>query len=750
MEKFEFKQKKSLATKISLILSLILSFATIGIGFLFWDYSINTLNKNNEKKIEEKSIFIESLIKNLEKQGLELASFFSKLPEVQKAYEMEDEKKGSMYLKNKVEPIINTIVKNSEIKILKVHFHKPPARSFLRVWSDKRFDDLSWFRFTILNVYKTKKPIRAIEIGKGGFALRGISPIFDNKRKYIGSVEVFFEPFDVINIIKVDKRKENFLIFIDAKSAENIFFKENINKYFKEKYGSVYFSSSINKNSKPQDVADETIFEKVKQDHSIYTIRKGNLLISYIPLEDFNNKVVGYFVYTVDISGDLKEFYNSLIIIILIFIISILLIIFLLTLLMKKYIFNPLKLFTNKFSLIANGNLDIKVVVKSSDEIGFLYYNLNKTVEKLRTLIEGIISGSNELKNSSFILDKKVKELTQASYNINNSISNTKNVFNDQMASVTETSAAIEQMTRNIENLTELIKTQTSAVNSSSKIVEEMIEGFNEIVEKIDSTSNSVSGLDDISKIGKGKLENVNKIILKISVQSKNLIETNKMIENISSKTNLLAMNAAIEAAHAGEAGKGFAVVADEIRKLAELASEQSKEIGEYLKEIINLVKQAVEFSEESKLSFETMFYKISDLKNVITEINKHMKIQNENSLTISDSLKQLNEITQSVKSGSSEMNIGSQQIIISIKNMVNLNEKTKLELDNIWEELNKIDEIVKEVNNATNQNNNEIKMLNSLTGKFKISNEKNKLSKINGNENIKKMIDHNKNNKNN
>ncbi|WP_461252397.1 methyl-accepting chemotaxis protein, partial [Treponema sp. R8-4-B8] len=141
----------------------------------------------------------------------------------------------------------------------------------------------------------------------------------------------------------------------------------------------------------------------------------------------------------------------------------------------------------------------------------------------------------------------------------------------------------------------------------ASTAIEEMVANISSVTNTLVSNTANVNTLKEASEVGRGGLQEVATDIQEIARESEGLLEINSVMENIASQTNLLSMNAAIEAAHAGEAGKGFAVVADEIRKLAESSSDQSKTIGTVLKKIAESIKQITSSTENVLARFEAI-----------------------------------------------------------------------------------------------------------------------------------------------
>ena len=184
--------------------------------------------------------------------------------------------------------------------------------------------------------------------------------------------------------------------------------------------------------------------------------------------------------------------------------------------------------------------------------------------------------------------------------------------------------------------------------------------------------ASSFEQLETSSTNGIEQQKLVDQQISEVAEQSKTLQDANLAIASIASQTNLLAMNAAIEAAHAGEAGKGFAVVADEIRKLSETSSSQSKRIGAELRLIVDTIKRVVDASAKSKESFNYVSTLITDTDELVRQIRAAMEEQQAGSKQILESLKLMNDSTSEVKTAGQEMKSGNQMILNEINNLQN------------------------------------------------------------------------------
>ena len=192
-------------------------------------------------------------------------------------------------------------------------------------------------------------------------------------------------------------------------------------------------------------------------------------------------------------------------------------------------------------------------------------------------------------------------------------------------------------------------------------------------------------------------------------------------MENIASQTNLLSMNAAIEAAHAGEAGKGFAVVADEIRKLAESSGEQSKTIGGVLKKIKESIDRISKSTDNVLNKFEAIEGEIKAISQQAAEIQNAMEEQSAGSRQILEVIGDLNGITQMVKSGSEEMLDGSRGIIIEGRNLEMATQEITGGMNEMASGAEQINAAVDRVNGISGQNKSNIDILIAEIAKFKV-----------------------------
>jgi methyl-accepting chemotaxis protein len=486
--------------------------------------------------------------------------------------------------------LAQTYKQNTAYQNIKIHIHTADIKSFLRQWKpEKNGDDLSGFRFTIKKVKETKKPLTAIEVGRAGMVIRGIAPIMRNDT-YLGSVE-FIQGFN--SIIKAAKTDldTNTLVLMDQKLL-------NIGTALKDAPKTKKYVLSQNKEN-----TNMTLFNEIKDIDipQTKTFKTKDYFIVKQDLKDFEGQTVGILLIADKSSKIEKAVYEAkkgmIQQIIIMACIDIFLIVMIIIIL-RKSVSNPLKDLEQTAQTLASGEGDLtqKLTIKYDDEIGKTSSQFNNFIEKVRVIIaEAKTSGSE----NAAVAD----ELTATAQSVTASVQN----------------SAI--LTKQTNDMAQKIKEELEDSLEKAKQSKVEIEGANQKL--IHAKRGILNMAKDVQSGAQSEVDLAHKI-QQLSNDAEQVKDVLSVISDIADQTNLLALNAAIEAARAGEHGRGFAVVADEVRKLAERTQKSLIEINA----TINVIVQAVsEASEKMDANSQEMTQLNAIAENVEKDINETSKI---------------------------------------------------------------------------------------------------------------------------
>ena len=362
-----------------------------------------------------------------------------------------------------------------------------------------------------------------------------------------------------------------------------------------------------------------------------------------------------------------------------------------------------------------------KISVISRDELGFLMTALNEFQYITAVLLHKILDASDNLtvlgNDLTGNMDTTARSVTQ----INAHIESVKQQIITQAESVTETAATIEEIVRTIRQLNGSIEIQAESVARSSASIEQMTAHISAVTQRLEKNSIIMQQAHTQSIDGKKGAHIANDIIAQIADRSGALLETSQVIQNIASQTNLLAMNAAIEAAHAGEAGKGFAVVADEIRKLAEESNAQGKQIGEVIKESLQIIEQMTVAGGNAEKTFDKVYELITNLSTQETEILASMREQELANREVLEAVKNITMATEEVKGGSAEMLKGGEEAAHEMHKLDDLSHAIATSMNEMASSAVQINDAVGKVNEITQENKRSIDGLAVEVSQFKV-----------------------------
>ena len=368
---------------------------------------------------------------------------------------------------------------------------------------------------------------------------------------------------------------------------------------------------------------------------------------------------------------------------------------------------------------LAGGDFTRQTSYMGDDEVAQVGTDINAAIDQLAEVIRTVTRRATALSDTGNRLAATVNQTAGAVEEINSVVERNSEENQDLMANVTETSAIIEEMARNIDSLDGTVQQQSSVIEESSAAIEEMISSIENISSVSSRAQDQLGTLTSAADQGRSVLDDQESKVSQMSAAGESLQEANQLIAGVAGRTNLLAMNAAIEAAHAGEAGRGFAVVADEIRKLAETTSGQSNRVKDDLNNMRRLIEELVEGSATSSRSFGDIQKVIEQVRNVFEEIYSGMEEQRKGGSEILQALSQMREITGNVQGGSSEMKAGNDQMLEAIRNVNEITQRSHEGMQSIDNGMRTISQAVETITEVTAKNRSQIDDINAATGAF-------------------------------
>ncbi|MBL1274733.1 MAG: methyl-accepting chemotaxis protein [Ectothiorhodospiraceae bacterium] len=490
----------------------------------------------------------------------------------------------------------------ADFSVRQFQFHTPPATSFLRLHNLAKFgDDLSSFRQTVVIANRNKKHIYGLEKGSAGLGIRGVSPVF-YQGNHIGSVEFgmsfgqqFFEDF-----------KKTY-------GTDIALYVQREGKF--EAFGSTHNDIFLTNEqlSQAQNGTKQTL----------QTVVEGKPLAIYAAaIVDFSGQPIGVLEIAMDRSHNqaiindaraLTLFIGALALVIGI----------LIALYISHSITKPLKQTTAAMNDIAQGEGDLTRRLKSTgrDEIAELGSAFNRFAEKVQDMVRQVSGSTTQLASAAEQMSVITDETHQG--------------VQDQHAQIEEVATAINEMAATAQ---EVATSAASAAEAAHNADDESNQGRRVVQETIDTIDSLAT---DIGKaVG---------VINQLEENSDNIGGVLDVIRGIAEQTNLLALNAAIEAARAGEQGRGFAVVADEVRTLAHRTQESTQEIQSMIESLQQGARNAVEVMNQSNERTQLCVEKAASAGTSLTSITSSVNQINEMNLQIATAAEEQTSVAEEI-----------------------------------------------------------------------------------------------------
>lgn len=373
---------------------------------------------------------------------------------------------------------------------------------------------------------------------------------------------------------------------------------------------------------------------------------------------------------------------------------------------------------------MAEGDLCLDISRRAKDTIGNLEASMGSAVSDLRAALGGVRSQVSASRETGQRLSMQIQDNLRGTTRISENAERIEKQISGLNTQVESSSSAVEEISANIRALGENVRRQTTAVDQTSASVEQINASIQNVARISSERSDASKRLSQITETGGERVRETTGVIRSITESVGDVLDMIRVIDDVAARTNLLAMNAAIEAAHAGEAGKGFAVVADEIRKLASSTAENSATIAQTLTQLTERINEASSSSEESGRAFEEINQEVTEVLTAFEEITASTGELATGSEEVLRAVNELLEASQELQTGGREMESGASEISESVLSLQEVAQASSSSVDEIVQGVRDINLASATISQYVLENNRGLARLANQLNRFRLTPE--------------------------